>query len=392
MTPAARVAAAIGLLDEWLAGAPAERLLTNWARANRYAGARDRAAIRDLVFDALRRCRSVAALGGAQTGRAMMIGLMRARGEDLNVLFTGEGYGPAPLCEAEWNAGLAPDDLPELVGCDCPEALAPVLRDSLGRDFLPVMHALQDRAPVFLRVNTRLASLEQARATLAAEGIETRSHPLSPTALEVTSNARRIQAGRAFADGLVELQDAASQAVADMMPLIPGGRFLDYCAGGGGKTLALAARGEGAFFAHDAAPERMRDLPDRANRAGVRVTIAARPQDAGLFDLVLCDVPCSGSGAWRRSPEAKWRMTPDDLARLTDVQAAILDRAAGLVGPGGALGYATCSLISAENGAQIDAFVQRNPAWRVEAERQFSPLEGGDGFFAAVLRRETGEC
>jgi 16S rRNA (cytosine967-C5)-methyltransferase len=159
---------------------------------------------------------------------------------------------------------------------------------------------------------------------------------------------------------------------------------LDYCAGGGGKALALAARGA-AVTAHDADPGRMRDLPARAARAGARVEIEAAP--AGAFDLVLCDAPCSGSGTWRRAPEAKWRLTPERLAALTELQAQILDQAAPLVAPGGALAYATCSLLEAENGAQTADFLARHPGWQLENERRLTPLEGGDGFYLALLRR-----
>ncbi|TCM84689.1 RsmB/NOP family class I SAM-dependent RNA methyltransferase [Rhodovulum steppense] len=387
MTPAARIAAAIGLLDAWLAGAPIERLLTTWGRQNRYAGAKDRAAIRDLVFDALRCRRSFAALGGSDTGRGLMLGLLRADGIAPGTLFTGEGHAPSPLTAAE--QAVSPADLPQEIACDCPDALAAVLRDSLGADFLPVMQALRHRAPVFLRANLRRTTRDKAAAALAAEGIETRPHPLSPTALEVTANARRVQQSRAWREGLVELQDAASQAVADLMPVPEGGRVLDFCAGGGGKTLALAGRVSARFFAHDAAPERMSDLPARSGRAGVEVTVL-RPDDlggAGLFDLVLCDVPCTGSGAWRRSPEAKWRTGPDDLARLLTVQAGILDRAVPLVAPGGALGYATCSLIEAENRAQVASFRMRHPCWVRMADRRLTPLDGGDGLYAAVMYR-----
>ncbi|MCO8144261.1 RsmB/NOP family class I SAM-dependent RNA methyltransferase [Rhodovulum tesquicola] len=387
MTPAARTAAAIGLLDAWLAGAPVERLLTTWGRQNRYAGAKDRAAIRDLVFDALRCRRSFAALGGSATGRGLMLGLLRADGIAPGTIFTGEGHAPPPLTAAE--QAVPPADLPEEIACDCPDALAAVLHDSLGADFLPIMQALRHRAPVFLRANLRRSTRDKAAAALAAEGIETRPHPLSPTALEVTANARRVQQSRTWREGLVELQDAASQTVADLMPLPEGGRVLDFCAGGGGKTLALAGRVSARFFAHDAAPGRMRDLPARAARAGVEVTLVAADDLAAAapFDLVLCDVPCTGSGAWRRSPEAKWRTGPDDLARLLAVQAGILDRAAPLVAPGGALGYATCSLIEAENGGQVAAFLSRQPGWTRVAERRLTPLDGGDGFHAAVLRR-----
>jgi len=387
MTPGARIAAAIDLLDEWLAGAPAERALTGWARRSRFAGSKDRAVIRDHVFDALRCRRSYAAMGGAATGRGLMIGALRAAGSDPDAFFTGDGHAPAPLSPSERAPTPGLDDLPDEVACDCPDALAPILRASLGADFVPVMRALRQRAPVFLRVNTAKASREAALRVLAEEGVETTPHPLSPTALEVTGNPRQVQRSRAYRDGLVELQDAASQAVADLMPVAPGMRVLDYCAGGGGKTLAMAGRVDARYVAHDAAPVRMRDLPGRAERAGVAVAIRETGAlgKEGVFDLVLCDVPCSGSGAWRRAPEAKWRTRRDDLDRLCALQAGILDRAAGLVTPGGYLGYATCSLISAENGAQVAAFLDRRPGWTVQDTRLLTPLDGGDGFYAAVL-------
>jgi 16S rRNA (cytosine967-C5)-methyltransferase len=260
------------------------------------------------------------------------------------------------------------------------------MRDSLGDDLAPVAGLLRRRAPVFLRVNMARATRDQALAALAGDQIETVPHDLSATALEVTQNPRRVQQSKAFLDGLVELQDAASQAVIDLLP--QGGRVLDYCAGGGGKALALAARGADVV-AHDADPRRMRDIPIRAARAGVTIRTAQTADLPGLapFDLVLCDAPCSGSGAWRRSPDGKWALTPERLGALCETQAAILLKAARLVGPGGKLAYATCSVLMAENGAQIQGFLARQSGWQLDFERQFSPLEGGDGFFACCLTR-----
>ncbi|ALG90354.1 MULTISPECIES: RsmB/NOP family class I SAM-dependent RNA methyltransferase [Actibacterium] len=389
MKPAARIAAAIDILDGVLAGAPAEKLLTTWGRQNRFAGSKDRAAIRDHVFDALRCRRSFAALGGRETGRGLMLGALRAAGVDPAEVFSGEAYAPPPLSDAEQALTVTPADLPENVALDCPDWLAPLLRGSLGPDFAPVMQALRQRAPVFLRVNLRRGTRDEAMQTLAQEGITTTPHPLSPTALEVRTNPRRVQTSAAYASGLVELQDAASQAVVDMLPVAAVQRVLDYCAGGGGKTLAMAARADARFFAHDAQPRRMRDLPARAARAGVSVTMLApdEPEAAAPFDLVLCDVPCSGSGAWRRSPEGKWMLQESDMAQLLAVQSEILDRAAPLVGPDGHLAYATCSILDAENGDQISAFLARTPGWKQIASRRLTPLDGGDGFFVAVLRR-----
>ena len=380
MTPGARAAAAIAVLDSVLAGRPAEVALTNWGRANRYAGSGDRAAVRDIVYDVLRCRRSCAALGGGATARGLVLGWARAQGRE--GLFDGQGHAPAvPTVEEE---GRQPQGAEAL---DCPDWLEPILRDSLGARFAAVMGAMQRRAPVFLRVNLARLSREAGVDALAHEGIVAVPHPLAGSALEVVEGARKVQSSRAYADGIVELQDASSQAVVEMLPLADGMRVLDFCAGGGGKALAMAARARLEITAHDAEPRRMTDLPVRAARAGVQVAITDRPETGAPHDLVLTDVPCSGSGSWRRDPEGKWALTEDRLSGLLGVQAAIMDRAAGLVRAGGVLGYATCSLIGAENGAQVAAFLSRHAGWRLEAERSFTPLDGGDGFYAAVLRR-----
>jgi 16S rRNA (cytosine967-C5)-methyltransferase len=386
MTPGARLAAAIAVLDRWLAGAPAEQALTNWARASRFAGSGDRAAVRDLVFDAIRCRRSFACLGGGLTGRGLILGGLRAAGQDPAALFTGSGHAPAPVTAAEAGAGAVPEGLDAL---DCPEAWAAALRASLGDGFAPVMALLRRRAPVFLRVHAGRIARADAIARLAAEGVQARPHRLAATALEVTAGARAVRATPSFAAGLVELQDAAAQAACEEVPLRPGERVLDLCAGGGGKILALAARAPIAAFAHDADPGRLRDLPVRAARAGaaVRLLAAGELDAAAPFDVVVADVPCSGSGAWRRSPEGKWRLQPADLERLCAQQAAILDRAAALTAAGGALAYITCSLFEAENGGRIAAFLAGRAGWREIRRRRLTPLDGGDGFFVSILAR-----
>jgi 16S rRNA (cytosine967-C5)-methyltransferase len=237
---------------------------------------------------------------------------------------------------------------------------------------------------VFLRVNLARGDRAGAVAALDGDGIVARPCDLACTALEVVSGARRVQRSRAYAEGLVELQDAASQAVVAALALAPGMRVLDLCAGGGGKALALAARGA-TVFTHDALPRRMADLPARAARAGTPVTVLADPAAGAPYDLVLADVPCSGSGSWRRDPEGKWRLTPARLAALQAMQAGILETAAGLTGPVGRLAYATCSLLEAENGAQVAELLDRAPGWRLEAEHRWTPLDGADGFYLALL-------
>lgn len=385
MTPAARVAAAIQVLDKVLTGTPAEQALTNWGRASRFAGSGDRNAVRDLVYDALRCQRSYAALGGAVSGRGLMLGALRAADTDPSALFTGEGHAPPQVTEAE--AGRAPSAAEAL---DLPDWLLPEMARSLGDNLAPVAQALRQRAPVFVRANLARTSRENAIIALQADGIRAEPHDLADSALRVTEGARKIQTSAAYLSGLVELQDAASQAVVAALPLQKGMRVLDHCAGGGGKTLAMAARADLHLFAHDAAAARLRDLPPRAARAGARITLTERPEDHAPFDLILADVPCSGSGSWRRDPMGKWALTPDRLAQIGTIQDSILERLVPMVAPTGVLAYATCSLLSIENEDRIAAFLSRHPEWGLMQSRHFTPLSVGDGFFLALLTRRHG--
>ncbi|MFC4668868.1 RsmB/NOP family class I SAM-dependent RNA methyltransferase [Seohaeicola nanhaiensis] len=385
MTPAARVQAAIDCLDRILDGAPAEKVLTSWARASRFAGSGDRAAVRDLVFDGLRARRSLAALGGAETGRGILLGLLRRRGQDPDSLFTGGGYGPEVMSDIERAAGHDPE--PGAEAADVPDWLWPRFVSSLGHQAVAAAEALRHRAPVHLRVNIARTDRDGAIAALARDGVEARPHPAAATALEVTDGARRLRNAAAYIDGLVELQDAASQAVVEALPLRRGMRVLDYCAGGGGKTLAIAARGGVSVFAHDAAPQRLADLPARADRAGAQVALldGAALKRASRFDLILCDVPCSGSGSWRRAPDGKWRLTAERLDALREVQRDILDAAAGLLTPGGVLAYATCSVLTEENESQVQAFMAGHSSFALVYEQRW-PLTGDtDGFYTAQL-------
>lgn len=381
MTPGARIAAAIGVLDRVLAGEPAEKALINWSRGSRYAGSGDRNAVRDIVFDALRRRRSAEALGGGATGRGLVLGSLRAQEIDPAPLFTGNGHDAAPMTEAD-----APRALTELERLDCPDWLAPELKRSLGEDFEPVMALLQTRAPIFLRANLMRGPIEVARDELESQGIEAVPHPLASTALEVLAGSRKVATCDAYRDGLVELQDVASQAVVEALPLKDGMKVLDFCAGGGGKSLAMATRAKLAVHAHDVDPRRMQDLPDRAKRALVKITRIETARLKSDYSLVLADAPCSGSGAWRRSPEARWRLDQDGLDRLMRLQDEVLDQAAAQVTPGGILAYATCSLLNCENQDRVAAFLKRNGRFSEVKQLHLTPLAGGDGFFLSIMR------
>ena len=383
MTPGARVAAATEIIDAIAGGRAAEQALTRWARNSRFAGSKDRAALRDHVFDVLRNWRSDAVRGGGDTGRARMIGRLRDLGIEPADMFTGQGHAPSVLTEEEKASG----DMPETPGdlWNLQDWLVPHFKESLGEDAERTAMALATRAPVTLRVNRTRSTVDQAQAALLSEGVSTVRNTRAETALTVTEGARRVRLSQAFADGLIELQDASSQAA--VAGFQQAGRALDFCSGGGGKALALAAQGW-AVTAHDIDPERMRDLPARAARGGHSIDIC--PPDkvgaAGQFHLVFCDAPCSGSGTWRRTPDAKWALTQDRLTALQQMQADVLDTAVAHVAPGGVLAYATCSVLAVENAVQVSAFCARHPGWRVVSTRTWPVDEDGDGFYLACLQ------
>jgi 16S rRNA (cytosine967-C5)-methyltransferase len=383
MTPAARAAAAIAVLDRILGGTPAEQALINWGRASRFAGSGDRHAVRDLVYDALRCKRSFAALGGGMTGRGLVLGGLRSQGIDAETLFTGEGHAPAALTPAE--AGLVPEGAEAL---DVPDWLLPRLQAALGPDTDATLLALRRRAPVYLRMNTRRATAADILTSLAADGIAARLMSDVSNALQVMEGARKIQTSAAYQSGLVELQDLSSQAVVQALPLQDGMKVLDHCAGGGGKTLAMAARADLRLFAHDAEPRRMADLTERAKRAGIAVSIVENPEKTAPYDVILTDVPCSGSGSWRRDPQGKWALTEARLDELIRLQSSILTRVAPMVAKGGVLAYATCSLLRDENEDRISQFLAEHPGWTLTHQQRFSPLQGGDGFFLARLMHD----
>lgn len=387
MTPAARVQAAIEILDDVQAGTPAEQALTRWGRQSRYAGSGDRAAVRDHVFSALRCLRSFASLGGADTGRGLMIGLLRCQSADLDAVFCDLGYAPAALTDEERASGGTPTNDAERL--DIPDWLWPLFQSALGDDAEEAAIVLQHRAPIHCRVNLSKGDIDTAITQMAEDGIICVAHPTTATALTVTKGNRRIRQSDAYNSGLVELQDAGSQSVVNALPLKDGMRVLDYCAGGGGKALAMAARAKLELYAHDLAPQRMKDLPERAERADAQISMLTTEEiaDAGLFDLVLCDAPCSGSGSWRRAPQAKWDLTPERLQELVDIQNDILEKAAVLTAADGVLVYVTCSILHEENVDSVNRFLNTTPGWEISYQNTLPMTEDTDGFFTTHLTR-----
>ncbi|GAB4066883.1 RsmB/NOP family class I SAM-dependent RNA methyltransferase [Ancylobacter sonchi] len=384
MTPAARLAAAIDIVNTIAADRrPASEVLKEWGRGHRFAGSGDRAAIAALVYDVERRRASAAYLMGAEEGRALALGALKlARGLDVEAiaaLCDGSRFGPAPLTDEErarLEAGSL-DGAPAPVAGDYPEWLDASLAAVFGEARAAEGQALAERAPLDLRVNTLKAAPEKATEALAH--LNPAATDWSPLALrigfEVDGKAHALTAEPAFIKGQVEIQDEGSQIAAILAAPPRGGQVLDLCAGGGGKTLELAALMDnaGQLYAYDSDMRRLAPIHERLQRAGVRNVQVRTPRGAtdvladleARMDLVLVDAPCTGTGTWRRNPDAKWRMRPGALAERQKDQAEVLDAAARFVKPGGRIAYVTCSLLDEENGGQVRAFLARHPDFAV---------------------------
>lgn len=387
MTPAARYAAAIDVLDRAQDGQSAEKALTAWGRSNRYAGSKDRAAVRDHVYDVLRQKRSLGYLGGGTSARALVLGLLRSQNIDPEDVFGIGGYGPDALSRDE--SQLTTGSMDEAVALDLPDWLWPMWATDLGDHAAASARCLQSRAPIALRVNLRRGSVVAVQAALAEDDIGTQTIDAVPTALIVTKNARRLRLSKAFSDGLFDLQDVSSQEAVAGLSIPNGARVLDYCAGGGGKALALADMHDATITAHDVAAERTVDILPRADRAGVAINIV-RTEDLerhAPFDVVFCDTPCTGSGTWRRTPEAKWTLSSAKIYNFNSLQADVIRNAASYVVANGILVYATCSVLRSENNDIVDAFLDDQSVWTLVSVSQRLPDTLGDGFFYSVLHK-----
>lgn len=422
MTPSARLSAAIEVLADIAAQRrPAPDALKDWGLARRFAGSKDRAAVASLVYDTLRRRASAAWIMGSEEPRAILLGMLRLQlgleATAIAGLCTGEGHAPAPLTADELHRvqTVSLDDAPQHVRCDVQEWLMPGLIATFGDDVEAEMMAMTRRAPIDIRINRLKISREDAAIALAPlEPIDT---PYAPDGLRfaVGEDGRgpALQAEAGFSQGWYEIQDEGSQLVALAAGLQPGERVVDLCAGAGGKTLALAALmgGKGELHATDVDARRLSSIHARLLRSGAENVTVHVPrgkgddplaQLTGQVDLVFVDAPCSGSGTWRRNPDAKWRLRSGGLsARLSD-QTQVLDRAARLIKPGGRIVYVTCSVLAQENDGAVEAFLNRHdnaflpvmpdlsgaPSHKMWTGRQLSPLLSGcDGFFVTVLKR-----
>ena len=389
MTPNARIASAILIIDSIIAGDPAEKVLTNWARKSRFAGSSDRSAVRDIVYDCLRSLNSFGTLGGNKTGRGVIIGYLLFSNKEPNLFFNGIGYGPSELTPSELShIDLTQNESSPLEVLDFPDCLLDELKDSLGESFYSVNKTLKQRAPFYIRVNLSKATLDEVQLILRDEGIETELDNKCVTALKVLSNPRKVKQSDAYKTGLLDIQDLNSQISCRTIPVENGWKLLDFCAGGGGKSLALSDRFSGTIDAYDKDFLRMKDIPVRSDRAGVTINLLSNDdiRTVSSYDLVICDVPCTGSGAWRRNPDAKWTLTTDNYEALKKTQQEIFDDASKLVSGNGVLVYMTCSLLKAENSDQVEAFLLRNSDWEVVFQESFPLSNSGDGFFVTHLK------
>lgn len=419
MTPAARLAAAASIIDRISAGKqPAETVLKTWGTENRYAGSGDRRAVADRVYKVIRaRGRLVWAMGGREDGRALVIGSLSLIDglslEEIETLHSGDGYGPKPLSKQERSRVGAPaGELPGWVAAGLPEFVVDDFKNTFGDRWVAEAEGLMvPRAPIDFRVNSAKATLSEVEAELRAAGLAPQRTPLSAWGLRFPAETPPdIQELEAFHEGRIEVQDEGSQIVCWLAGVKPGMTVVDYCAGGGGKTLGLAMQGlaveaarvakdaapapiwtptgwtdapvatkkkaglveaEGRLIAYDVVQKRLDNIRPRLERAGVMAELTQLgPNGGGVEDMVgqadvvLVDAPCTGSGTWRRRPEDAWRLKPEEVDRMHTLQMGILARAAKLVKPGGRLVYITCSMLRGENEVTVDAFEEDHPGFR----------------------------
>ena len=435
MTPAARLAAAIDLLAALEAEPrrPADAIAHDFFRARRFIGAGDRRAVSERAWGVVRqRLRLdwwLARLGARPTPRLLAAAqMLLVEGAALSAVggaFCGGRYGAEPLSPEEQGVlralagqALLHPEMPQGVRLNLPDWALPGLAERFGSRLAEEAAAMEQPAPLDLRVNVLKSTREDAAAALASEDILAEPTCLSPWGLRLPGR-RPVTGTRAFQDGLIEVQDEGSQLVALLADARPGLRVCDFCAGAGGKTLAMAAAmaNRGRITACDVSAPRLEGAARRLRRAGVdnAERHLLMPGDkwakrrAGQFDRVLVDAPCSGSGTWRRNPDARIRTSEADLREMLTKQREILFMSADLVRPGGRLVYATCSLLPEEDESQVDGFLAQRPdfaplplaeAWTLAALTGPPPVEGPflllsparhgtDGFFAAVLQRRT---
>jgi len=433
MTPSARLSAVVELLDTIFGTTGrAEQVVGGYFRTRRYAGSKDRRWVSEFLYSVLRRMGEIdwtlEKLGLEQTNRMRaIVATVVLDQQDIESVIETNFVGTHALdvpTEEEATAlrtltDIDAAEMPNHVKGNFPSWIVDKLQTQYGDRSLDIMAAYTDRAPVTFRVNSLKATRDDVLKQMTDEGIEVRKTELSPIGI-IIENRQNLAAHSLLKDGILEIQDEAAQVSALLAEAGPGLQVVDYCAGGGGKTLAMGANmaNEGQIYALDIEARRMRDVASRCKRANLHIVqshvlVDELPEESvlhrlpGKMDIVFVDAPCSGSGSWRRQPEQRWHLTEERLVELQDMQIDILNKASDLVAPGGKLVYATCSILSDENGEQIKRFLADHPEFKVhnasqawsdaeiggEMSGEFMELtpetQGTDGFFTAILLRNA---
>ncbi len=397
----ARANAAISILDNFLVGQNLNSILLRWAKNNRYAGSSDREAIRNIVFDVLRVKKTLTSVLEKEkqpiNGRGLVFLHSVFYALNLNDIFTGRKYGPEKLTffEKEFSK-ISKENINGCFGItdNIPGFLIAEFKRSLGKKFEKVMRLLEKRAPISIRVNPLKSDISSLLECLSSEGIEGKKSKRVRYGIDIIGNPRRLTQIQAFKDGYFEVQDLHSQKIIEDLPLNEHTKVLDYCAGAGGKILGIACslKGNGKFYIHDINERKLKEANLRAEKAGVKFK---RLETKNLqkyycsFDYIIADVPCSGSGAWRRNPQQKWRITPESLNEILTRQTVILDEAKDLLKKNGYIFYITCSLLKIENEEVIQKFIINNKYFRLVNKKNVTIDNYGDGFFCAVLQKKN---
>ena len=401
VTPGARVSAVIEILDQYLEKKSDTRLVNKWFRNNRFAGSKDKQVIRDLVYRCLRYQLSFywpfKQAGLLMSGRTIVLGMLRVFDQCFEEIFDGKHYSPKDLTDEE-KAVLSNFDqrlasVPAFVKFNFPEFLENSLKESFGHSFEKNLSALSSRADLFIRLNRIKGNIEFVVKSLKNDGIMVERIPNCENSLKVIGNKSKFNKSKAYLSGQVEIQDIHSQLVVEFIDPKENTKVLDFCAGAGGKTLAIASitQGNAEYFVYDKSKTKHPNLKARCQRAGVKIeflNFQKANQKNDKFDLVVADVPCSATGVWRRNPGNKWQMTKEKLDLIIADQKQILKNAARFVKNGGRLAYITCSVLRSENQDQVNWFLSRETTFSFQANKVLSPIDGGDGFYVSILIKD----
>jgi len=379
----------IEILDTYLNEAKIDFVLRKWAIKHRFAGSSDRRKIKDIIFDIIRQKKSCEHVGGGFSGRNLLIGYLKLKGTELSSVFDNSKFGPEELTIKEQNITVDFSNLSDIYELDFPSWLIPILRRSLLNEFSNVVKALRNRSHIQLRVNLKKISRLNAMKKLQKNNIECEINELCTTALNVLNGAQHILTSPCFENGFVELQDAGSQLVSELIEINYNDKVLDMCAGAGGKSLAISCGAEldATYFAWDINFDRMKDIDARSKRAGVKIEKVIKLSSKSFYNKIIIDAPCSGSGSWRRDPEGKWRLDEDILDNYVKTQRELILKGLKLLAPRGQILYITCSILDIENGKLIDDLISSVLSLRLVKSISLVPSSKSDGFYGAVLEK-----